>query len=140
MKKIITIGLLFLLTGCFSDAGRGYLTNTCTKEMTSNGLTDKVTYEIYFKENEVINVKVTHQFDGNNDVVSSIKTSFEFQNNYLSNFAEIKMENDSSDTNYTIKYDIDMAKLTDEIKERFNLKEERSKLILELKDEGYTCE
>jgi len=139
MKKIVVLTLLILLTGCFSDTGKGYLTNTCTKEQTAGGLTDKSTYEIYFKEDEVINVRLTHQFEGDNDDINSIKTSFKFQNNYLTNFQEIKMENNETDTSYTITYDIDMSKLTDEIKERFSLKKERSKLVLELKENDYTC-
>lgn len=133
MRKFIILSIILCcLTGCNS----GYLKNTCIKEETSGSLKSTTTYTIGFKQDNIDNIDITYDYqDTNNSTISSLKLSTETLNRNLNPTYEILLEEDN---HYQIIYHI-ASDSKEEIKEYFGYKEKRSKLVNELKGQGFTC-
>lgn len=138
MKKILILVLPFLLTGCFGDAGKGYLTNTCTKTNDSNIIKDTTIYEILFKEDIIENITITYKYEGDNDAINNLKESYEYQNKNLERYGNFTFES-NEDNGYQAIYKLEKKDFNDEMSNHFNLKEKRSKQVELLKELGYTC-
>ena len=138
MKKIMIFLCVLLLTGCFGEESRGHLTHRCVKVIETEGLKDETIYEIKFIQDIIENIKNIHNYEGKKTTIDSIKQSHESQVRFYER-NNVRVESTNNDI-YTITYNIDMSMLTNEIREKFNLLEERSKLVLSLEKDGYKCE
>ena len=128
MKKIIIVLCALLLTGCFEDSG--YITKCCEKVDTNK----KTTYTFRFKNDLIDDINVLEEYSGDDITISSIKSSVESQNRYLNLNTEVI---NNTDTEYTIKYYIDMN--NEEILDKFMIKNKRSEFVRNLEEEGYSC-
>ena len=138
MKKIMIFLCVLLLTGCFGEESRGHLTNRCVKVIETENLKDETIYEIKFIQDIIENIKIIHNYEGDKTTIDSIKQSHESQVRFYER-NNVRVESTNNDI-YTITYNIDMSMLTNEIREKHNLLEERSKLVLSLEKDGYKCE
>jgi len=128
MKKLIIVLSVLLLTGCFEDSG--YITKSCEKVDTNK----KTTYTFRFKNDLIDDINVLEEYSGDEITISSIKSSVESQNRYLNLNTEVI---NNTDTEYTIKYYIDMN--NEEILDKFMIQNKRSEFVRNLEDEGYNC-
>ena len=64
MKKIIlTSTIIFLLTGCFGEVGKGYITKTCTKNENIGQIKILKEINIKSKSDEIINIEIKEKYD-----------------------------------------------------------------------------
>lgn len=133
MKKIILILTILILTGCFGEVGKGYITKTCTKEENINNIKVNTNIEIKSKEGNVENITITEVFDTND--LTSITNSKKSEKNLYQQTTGIILEIN----NNTFTYKIDVLEASDLIKERFNIKEETHKQISFYEENGYIC-
>lgn len=131
MKKIIALISILLLTGCLGEAGKGYITKKCTKLDNINGYKLETEVEIKSKKGMVEQIKIKETYDKNLDL-TSITDSKKSEKNAYKNI-EMKLNNN------VFEYKINIKDLTEEEKERFNIKEEQYKQLETYKDQGYTC-
>lgn len=133
MKKLLLIGTL-LLTGCLGEVGKGYITKTCTKEEKINGLNKNTTITIKSKSGTPETIEIKETYDKNLDITSITNSKKSEQNSYKQeNGIEIKIKNNE------YIYTINTKEISEEIKERFNIKTEQHKQIKHYEEEGYTC-
>lgn len=131
MKKIIALISIFLLTGCLGEAGKGYITKKCTKLDNINGYKLETEVEIKSKKGMVEQIKIKETYDKNLDL-TSITDSKKSEKNAYKNI-EMKLNKN------VFEYKINIKDLTEEEKERFNIKEEQYKQLEVFKDQGYEC-
>lgn len=134
MKKCLIL-FVFMLTGCFSEAAKGNLTNTCTNLLETENLKDTTIYEINFKQDIISDIKLTKIYEGDSKIIESIVKSFESQKEFYS----VKIETEKEDNYYKIIYYLD-DKTDEKLKEQFSLLEERSKQVKKLEQLGFKCE
>jgi hypothetical protein len=131
MKKIIALISILLLTGCLGEAGKGYITKKCTKLDNINGYKLETEVEIKSKKGMVEQIKIKETYDKKLDL-TSITDSKKSEKNAYKNI-EMKLNKN------VFEYKINIKDLTEEEKERFNIKEEQYKQLETYKDQGYTC-
>ena len=132
MKRIIIIiSISLLLTGCLGETAKGYITKTCTKEEYTNNSKISKTITIKSKSGNIETIQIKEIYDKDLDVLDSKKSEQVYY----------KTENgitlDINNNEY--KYTINPEKISDDIKERFNIKKEQHKQIKQYEDMGYTC-
>lgn len=133
MKKIFLLCLL--LTGCVSD---GNLTSVCTKVETANELTLTSTYYIDFEIDKIKKVTITNEYMADNNTITAIKLSNTTQHNFWTNLTINTLIDE--DNHYKVEYQINTDDVDEDIYNYFHLKKERSKLVTDLKEKGFTCE
>lgn len=131
MKKILLISTILLLTGCLGDVGKGYITKTCTKTENVNGKNVETTITVRSKSGDVETIKIKEKYDDSIDILDSKKS----EQIYYKHENGITL--DINDNEYT--YTINAKEISEEIKERFNIKNEQHKQIQQYQDMGYTC-
>ena len=113
MKKGI-IAISLLLTGCLGETAKGYITKTCTKEEYANNSKISKTITIKSKSGNIETIQIKEIYDKDLDVLDSKKSEQVYY----------KTENgitlDINNNEY--KYTINPEKISDDIKERFNIK------------------
>lgn len=135
MKKLILVLLGLTLTGCFNESG--YITKSCIKEEIANSLSSKTVYEFKFKNDVIEDISVLYSYSDNSKLtIDSIKSSIESQNKFLDLNYEILT---NTDNNYEIKYVIDINS-NKEILDKFMIESSRTKLVKNLKEQGFICE
>ena len=131
MKKIIALISIFLLTGCLGEAGKGYITKKCTKLDNINGYKLETEIQIKSKKGMVEQIKIKETYDKKLDL-TSITDSKKSEKNAYKNI-EMKLNKN------VFEYKIIVKNLTEEEKEKFNIKEEQYKQLEVFKDQGYEC-
>lgn len=131
MKKIIALISILLLTGCLGEAGKGYITKKCTKLDNINGYKLETEVEIKSKKGMVEQIKIKETYDKRLDL-TSITDSKKSEKNAYQNI-EMKLNKN------VFEYKINIKDLTEEEKERFNIKEEQYKQLETYENQGYTC-
>ena len=134
MKKILSITLVLLLTGCFGETGKGYITKNCQKQEHIGGINITQNIDLKSKEGIVTNLKITEKYETENNI-DTIKESKKSEKNLYNTIDGIEM---TINENIFI-YEIDAINTTDFIKEKFNIKEEQHKMLKEYELQGYKC-
>jgi len=130
MKKILIIGV-FLLTGCLGEVGKGYITKTCIKTENVNGKIVDTEVTIKSKSGNVETIEIKEKYDDNIDIIDSKKS----EQIYFNHENGITLDINNNEYIYIIK----AQEISEEIKERFNIKNEQHKQIQQYEDMGYTC-
>lgn len=140
MKKIILISCLFLLTSC--DSTEVFETQCQqTINSTNTKYTQKVKF-VYNNQDEVLNVIVTNKYKSSDESeLELIKDSATDYNNVLASSEAIKIQIVADETGkYTVRYNFDVTKMSqDEIKE-FNLNTNWVKLNNKLQESDLECD
>lgn len=131
MKKIMLILAVILLTGCLGETGKGYITKQCSKIENINGLSKQTEIKIKSLKGNVELIEITETYDKNLDL-SSISNSKKSEQNSYKN---IKIEFNEN----VFKYIIETKNLTEEEKEKYNIKEEQHQQLKTYEEQGYTC-
>lgn len=134
MKKYFLLITILLLTGCFGEAGKGYITKKCTKEENINGYNIKTTIYLKSKQDEIEQIKIEEIYDENMDL-SSIRDSKKSEENLYSQIkgATIEINNNK------FTYIINPKESNDIIKEKFEIEENAHKQIKNYEEKGYAC-
>lgn len=133
MKKLIIVTTTILLTGCFGEVGKGYITKTCTKQEHANDIEINTIIEIKSKQGKLTNITKTEKYNTNN--LTAILNSKKSEQNLYNRESGIEMTIDKD----TFTYNIDVQNTTELVKEKFNIIEEQHKMIKYYEDIGYTC-
>jgi len=131
MKKIGLILTLLLLTGCLGETGKGYITKQCNKTENINGMKKETKIKIKSKQGTVEEIIIKETYDENMDL-ESIKDSKKSEQNSYKN---IKIEFDKN----VFTYILDIEKLNEDEKGKYNIKDEQHKQIKQYEQDGYTC-
>ena len=134
MKKIIIPLTIIFLTGCLGETGKGYITKECKKNENINGMTQKTNIEIKSKQGKIEKITIAETYDKNLDL-QSITNSKKSEQNTYKNIDGIKLDINENTFTYTIEPNI----IKDEIKDKFNIKEEQHKQINYYEENGYIC-
>ena len=126
MKKLIIVTTTILLTGCFGEVGKGYITKTCTKQEHANDIEINTIIEIKSKQGKLTNITKN---------LTAIQNSKKSEQNLYNRESGIEMTIDKD----TFTYNIDVQNTTELVKEKFNIIEEQHKMIKYYEDIGYTC-
>ena len=134
MKKLLLITTILLLTGCFGDAGKGYITKECTKQENINN--NKVDIKITIKsmQGNIEKLTIVETYDENMDLESITNSKKSEQNLYKQNEGITLSINKNVFT-----YEINVKEISDSIKERFEIKDEQHKVIKYYEEKGYSC-
>ena len=134
MKKIIIILSALLLTGCLGETGKGYIIKECKKEENINGMNKEINIKIKSKQGDVETIEITETYDKNLDIESITNSKKSEQNSYKNiNWFKLAINEN------IFAYTLETKKLTEEIKQRYNIKEEQHKQIKNYEENGYTC-
>lgn len=131
MKKILIISTTILLTGCLGETGKGYIKKTCTKEEYINNSKINTTITIKAKSGNIETIEIKEIYDEKLDILDSKKS----EQIYYQHEKGITLDINNNEYIYTINAE----EISDEIKERFDIKKEQHKQIKQYEDEGYTC-
>lgn len=131
MKKIILIITAIILTGCLGETGKGYITKQCTKTENINGLTKQTEVKIKSLKGNVELIEIIETYDKNLDLTSITNSKKSEQNSYKN----IKIEMNENVFTYTIE----TKNLTEEEKEKYNVKKEQHQQVKTFENQGYTC-
>lgn len=134
MKKIILLSIIFIMTGCLGEIGKGYINKTCTKQENINGKIKTTTINIKSKQGNVEKITITEKYDENLEIKSILNSKKSEQNSYK-NEPGINMELNNNE----FIYNIDTKNITENIKTKFNIKEEQHKQIKYYEEDGYNC-
>ena len=134
MKKNILIPIMILLTGCLGEAGKGYITKTCTKKETINGNNLETNITIKSKQGNIETITITETYDKNIDL-KSITNSKKSEQNL---FKQTKGTTLNIDNNI-FTYEINKTEASELIIQKFNILDEQHKQIKYYEDNGYTC-
>ena len=142
--KYLSLFLLILLsTGCLlGDAGKGYLTKTCTSTYETDDIKRDEVLTITHKDNKLVTVEIkyTYGFKGNKHVFKSFKDSSTSQINNLKKENGINIEIlVDSDEEYVVSYTFDIDKISSKVKELYEFEDEYHIQLQELEDKGYIC-
>ena len=131
MKKILLILTVILLTGCLGETGKGYITKQCNKTENINGLTKQTEIKIKSLKGNVELIEIKETYDKKMDLTSITNSKKSEQNSYKN----IKIEFNEN----IFTYEIEIKNLTEEEKEKFNVKKEQHQQIKEYEEQGYAC-
>ena len=134
MKKIIFPFTILLLTGCLGETGKGYIIKECKKEENVNGMKIETNIKIKSKQGNIETIEITETYDKKLDIESITNSKKSEQNSYK-NINGFKLDINENIFTYTLE----TKKLTEEIKQRYNIKEEQHKQIKNYEENGYTC-
>lgn len=133
MKKYFLI-IILLLTGCFGEVGKGYITKKCTKEETINGYNKTTTIYLKSKQDEIEEIKIEETYDENIDL-TSINDSKKSEENL---FRQIKGATIEINNN-KFTYIVNPKESNDIIKEKFEIEESTHKQLKKYEEQGYAC-
>lgn len=133
MKKTIIL-LTLILTGCLGETGKGYITKTCTKIETINQSNIETKIELKSKKGNVETITIIETYDKNSYIESITDSKKSEQNAYIKT-PGIKLEINNNIFTYTINKN----EIPEEIKEKFNIKDEQHNQIKYYENNGYTC-
>ena len=134
MKKIIIPIMIIFLTGCLGEVGKGYIKKECKKVENINGMTQETNIEIRSKQGKIETITITETYDKNLDL-QSITNSKKSEQNTYKNENGIKLDINRNIFTYTIE----PALIKEEIKDKFNIKDEQHKQINYYEENGYAC-
>lgn len=134
MKKLIIITTILLLTGCFGEVSKGYITKECKKEESANKINIKTNIKLKSNEGNLENLIISEKYETNKDITSIINSK-KSESNMYKNEKGITIEINNNE----IIYNIDVINSSDLVKERFNLEEKTHKMIKKLEEKNYTC-
>ena len=66
MKKLIIITTILLLTGCFGEVSKGYITKECKKEESANKINIKTNIKLKSNEGNLENLIISEKYETNN--------------------------------------------------------------------------
>lgn len=133
MKKILIL-LVFLLTGCFGEIGKGYITKECTKTEQINDIKIETKITLKSKEGKLTNITIDETYISDKDLTNIYKSKKSEQNTYQK-IGGITM--DINNNKYT--YNIDINTTNEQIINKFNIKEETHKMLDYYKEQNYNC-
>ena len=144
LVKYFSLFLLILLsTGCLlGDAGKGYLTKTCTSSYESEDIKKNEELTITHKDNKLVTVEIKHtySFKENKHVFKSFKDSSTSQINSLEKEKGVKTEIlVDNEEEYVVSYIFDINKVSSKIKELYEFDDEYHIQLKQLEDKGYIC-
>lgn len=133
-KKLLIIPLIIILTGCLDQSAKGYITKTCTKEENING--NKVLNEIKItsKTGNIETIIIKETYDKNMDL-NAITNSKKSEQTLYKKQKGIDININENIILYTIKTN----EVTEDIKEKFKIKNEQHQQIKYYEDNGYIC-
>lgn len=134
MKKLIIITTILLLTGCFGEVSKGYITKECKKEESANKINIKTNIKLKSNEGNLENLIISEKYETDKDITSIINSK-KSESNMYKNEKGITIEINNNE----IIYNIDVINSSDLVKERFNLEEKTHKMIKKLEEKNYTC-
>lgn len=134
MKKYFLLITLILLTGCFGEVGKGYITKECTKEETINGYSKTTTILLKSKQDEIEEIKIKEIYDKNMDL-SSINDSKKSEENLFKQIKGATIEMNNNEFTYVV----DPRESNDIIKEKFEIEETAHKQLKKYEEQGYAC-
>ena len=132
MKKNIILIISLLLTGCLGEAGKGYITKTCTKKETINGNNLETKIEIKSKQGNVETITITEKYD---NIEESIINSKKSEQNLFKQTTGATLNIDDS----IFTYEINKKEASNIIIEKFNILDEQHEQIKYYENNGYTC-
>ena len=140
MRKLILLSLLFLLTGCDSTE---VFEKECSQKVNSENTkyTQNVKF-VYTNTDEVLNVIVTNKYKSDDsselDLIKESATSY---NNNLAKSENIKIQIiKDEDAEYVVRYNFDVAKMSKEELNKFNLNKDWIKLNNKIRESNLQCE
>lgn len=143
IKYLSLFVLILLSTGCLlGDAGKGYLTKTCTSTYETEDIKRDEMLTITHKDNKLVTaeIKYTYGFKENKHVFKSFKDSSTSQINNLKKEKGINIEIlVDSDEEYIVSYTFDIDKISSKVKELYEFEDEYHIQIKKLEDKGYIC-
>lgn len=134
MKKKIFLIIPLLLTGCLGEAGKGYITKTCTKNEIINGNNLETEISIKSKQGDIETIIIKETYEKNNDLESITYSKKSEQNLFKQTTgATLNIEDN------TFTYEINKKEASEIIIKRFNIQDEQHKQIKYYEDNGYSC-
>lgn len=143
MKKIIIMLMFsFLLTGCFGEVGSGIITKTCTKITEEEGIIIKEERIIKNENNNVILVIYQNTVTNNGDdtYFKALKNSYTSEVNILNNNNVSSQINVEKDKEFVVMYEFEYNKLSEEVKDKYNLTELNHDQIKKYEEQGFKCQ
>lgn len=134
MKKYFLLIITLLLTGCFGEVGKGYITKKCTKEENINGYNKTTIIYLKSKQDEIEEIKIEEIYDESIDL-SSINDSKKSEENLFNQIkgATIEINNNK------FTYIVNLKESNDIIKEKFEIEEKAHKQLKKYEEQGYVC-
>lgn len=134
MKKTLIIISAFLLTGCFGEVGKGYITKECTKIENINNMNINKKITIKSNQGKITDLNIIEKYQTENDITVILNSKKSEQNMYKKESGiSINIEDN------IITYNIDIKNASNLVKERFNIEEETHKMIKYYEENGYKC-
>lgn len=134
MKKILLVSTILLLTGCFGEVGKGYITKTCTKQEQANEININTNITLKSNQGNLVSLIITEKYETENNLTSIINSKKSEANMYNSTTGiTTNIENN------TFTYTIDVTNAQDLVMERFNIEKEVHKMIKYYEENGYIC-
>lgn len=134
MKKLVLTTTILLLTGCFGDVGKGYITKTCTKQEIINENIVTTTISIKSKKGDVEAIEITEEYDENMNLTNILDSKKSEQNLYKK-LKGITLEIDKS----IFRYNIDVKNTDELIIQKFDIKKDQHNQIKHYETNGFTC-
>ena len=135
MKKLLLVSTILLLTGCFGETGKGYITKTCKKIEQVNKINIYKNITLKSKQGNLTYLTINEKYETESDMTSIINSKKSEANMYTN---ETGINTNIEDN--IITYHIDITKASELVIERFNIKKETHKMIKYYEEKGYTCE
>ncbi len=122
MKRIILLISVLLLSGCLN--GNRDFETICTKEETSEGFIEKISYKIYSNsDNEITKIVETYNLKYSNDLGYQ---TFNAAKISLDSYSKTKNYNISTKKNtnneYELELELDVKNLTDQQLEKYDIR------------------
>lgn len=133
MKKYLILIIPMLLTGCLGEAGKGYITKTCTRKESINGNNLETTIKVKAKQGNIETITITEVYENIN--LESITNSKKSEQNLFKQTTGATLN--IKDNVFT--YEINKNEADTIIKEKFNIMEEQHDQIKYYEENGYTC-
>lgn len=134
MKKIILITIALLLTGCFGEVGKGYITKECNKQEYVNGINIRTTATLKSNQGDLVSLEIIEKYETENDITTIVNSKRSEANMYISTKGiTTNIENNA------FTYNIDVTNASELVIERFNIQKETHKMIKYYEENGYTC-
>lgn len=134
MKKKIFLIIPLLLTGCLGEAGKGYITKTCTKNEIINGNNIETAIKIKAKQGNIETITIIETYDKNMDLESITYSKKSEQNLFKQTTgATLNIEDN------TFTYEINKKEASEIIIKRFNIQDEQHEQIKYYEEHGFTC-
>lgn len=140
-KKLLVLLFPFFLTGCFfGEVGSGFTTRTCTRETILDDVSLIEQKIIKQRDNNVVSITVINKINGkNNNTFKSLKNSYLSEVNNLKQFNITTNIVDELENEYSVSYEFDFSKISDEIKEKYEFEDLYHNQLKKYENDGYKC-